>query len=198
MKSEIKKVIQDTIIENLENFQLIEGGQQRTVGDLIENKVLTILKNTSHPLIEKIVQPRSKKSIEDLTLVSGGIKYYLDPKTHDKNSNFSMPNLTSISKIKKLFSSDSEELIYILIDYEIIENFVHIKKVDTLFIWEFGFDNLSIGALGNGQLQIKNKHNPIVISELGKEFWFTSFKFLVKNYLIKQQNKIHKQIIEWD
>ena len=75
------QLIKTQLDENLTDFELVDGGQQRTVGDLIESKVSEILKNTSSDLITEIRAPRSKKSIEDVTLVSSGITYYIDPKT---------------------------------------------------------------------------------------------------------------------
>ena len=41
------QLIKTQLDENLTDFELVDGGQQRTVGDLIESKVSEILKNTS-------------------------------------------------------------------------------------------------------------------------------------------------------
>jgi hypothetical protein len=35
----IKQYITDLLTNNLQNFVLVDGGQQRTIGDLIENKI---------------------------------------------------------------------------------------------------------------------------------------------------------------
>ena len=94
----IKQYIKNLLNDKLTNFELVNGGQQRTIGDLIEFKVSEILYNDTNELISEKKLPRSKKSIEDVTLISNGIKYYIDPKTHDINSQFSMPNLTSVEK----------------------------------------------------------------------------------------------------
>ena len=100
----IKQYVKQILDDKLQNFELVDGGQQRTVGDLVEHKVLEILNSCNSELISEKKQARSKKSIEDITLISNGITYYIDPKTHDKDSDFSMPNLTAITKLKKLFS----------------------------------------------------------------------------------------------
>lgn len=194
----IKKLVKQLLEENLVDFELVNGGMQRTVGDLIENKISDILFNSDSELITEKREPRSKKSIEDVTLVSGGVLYYIDPKTHDTNSDFSMPNLTSIDKIKKLFSSDEQELIYVFVSYGLENGMVVISDIKVFFIWELDISILGIGALGKGQLQIKNANNELVFTNKGKQEWFEDFKKLVHEYLKKQITKTNKQILEWE
>lgn len=194
---EIKEHIKELLEQNLVNFELVDGGMQRTVGDLIESKITEILFNSDSELITEKREPRSKKSIEDVTLVSGGVSYYIDPKTHDQNSDFSMPNLTSIDKIKKLFSSNEQELIYVFVSYVLDNGMVMIGDIKVFSIWELDISILGIGALGKGQLQIKNANNELVFTNKGKQEWFEDFKKLVQEYLKKQITKTNKQILEW-
>jgi hypothetical protein len=193
----IKQHIKELLNEQLQSFELIEGGQQRTVGDLIEGKITEILFNSESELITEKIAPRSKKSIEDVTLVSDGVSYYIDPKTHDISSDFSMPNLTSVEKIKKLFSKSNKELIYVFVSYYIAGGMVMINDIKVYFIWELDTSILGVGALGKGQLQIKNANNLLVITDKGKTEWYSDFKGLVQEYLKKQIIKINKQISEW-
>lgn len=190
--------IKTQLEENLTNFELVDGGQQRTVGDLIESKVSEILRNSNSELITEKRAPRSKKSIEDVTLVSGGVLYYIDPKTHDVNSDFSMPNLTSIEKIKKLFLNQNEELVYVFVSYRLQNGMINIVDIKVFFLWELDVSILGIGALGKGQLQIKNANNKLVFTSIAKENWYKEFKKLVQEYLKKQIIKIKKQIIAWE
>jgi hypothetical protein len=193
----IKQHIKELLDEQLENFELIEGGQQRTVGDLIESKVSEILFNSTSDLISEKIAPRSKKSIEDVTLVSNGVSYYIDPKTHDINSEFSMPNLTSVQKIKKLFDTTDKELIYVFVSYAITDGRVIISDIKVFFLWELDISILGVGALGKGQLQIKNANKNLVFTEKGKVGWYGDFKLLMQEFLKKQLIKVNKQILEW-
>jgi hypothetical protein len=193
----IKQHIKELLDEQLENFELIEGGQQRTVGDLIESKVSEILFNSTSELISEKIAPRSKKSIEDVTLVSNGVLYYIDPKTHDINSDFSMPNLTSVEKIKKLFDTTDKELIYVFVSYAITDGMVIISDIKVFFLWELDISILGVGALGKGQLQIKNANKDLVLTEKGKVGWYGDFKLLMQEFLKKQLIKVNKQILEW-
>jgi hypothetical protein len=193
----IKQHIKELLDEQLQNFELIEGGQQRTVGDLIESKVSEILFNSNSELISEKRAPRSKKSIEDVTLVSNGVLYYIDPKTHDINSDFSMPNLTSVEKIKKLFDTTDKELIYVFVSYSITNAMVIISDVKVFFLWELDISILGVGALGKGQLQIKNANKDLVFTQKGKVGWYGDFKLLMQEFLKKQLIKVNKQILEW-
>ena len=193
----IKQYIKNLLNDKLTNFELVNGGQQRTIGDLIEFKVSEILYNDTNELISEKKLPRSKKSIEDVTLISNGIKYYIDPKTHDINSQFSMPNLTSVEKIKKLFLTNEKELVYVFVVYSLVDHVVIIEDIKVFFIWELDISILGVGALGKGQLQIKNANIDIVFTNKGKIEWYSNFRKLVQEYLIKQIIKINKQILEW-
>lgn len=193
----IKEHIKQLLEENLHNFELVDGGQQRTVGDLIENKVSEILYSSTSELISEKRVPRSKKSIEDVAIISNGVTYYIDQKTHDINSDFSMPNLTSVDKIKKLFLTKNEELIYVFVSYDLVNGIVTIDNIEVFFIWELDISILGVGALGKGQLQIKNANKDLVFTNKVKQEWYSDFKKLVQEYLKKQINKINKQILEW-
>jgi hypothetical protein len=197
-KTVVKEYIQNLLTENLKSFELVNGGMQRTVGDLVESRVTEILMNSKSDLITETKGPRSKKSIEDVTLVSDLVSFYIDPKTHDMGSGFSMPNLTSIDKIKKLFLSDKKELIYVSVSYTNENGWVNIHDIKVFFIWELDISILGVGALGKGQLQIKNAKKDLVFTDKGKQKWYADFKKLVQEYLKKQIIKINKQILEWE
>lgn len=196
--NEVKQHILNLLINQLQNFELMDGGQQRTVGDLIEHKVIEILYNTNDYIITETKKSTGKKSIEDVTLISNGVSYYIDPKTHNINSSFSMPNLTSIEKLKKLINTPNCELMYVLVNYEIVDNFVMIRGFEIFFLWEIDCSILTVGALGRGQLQIKDANKDLIFTQKGKEEWYKDFKQIVQNFLEKQLVKIKKQILDWN
>jgi hypothetical protein len=194
----IKDYFTDLITQNLQDFELVDGGQQRTIGDLVENKVIEIITADTNPLISEVKLSTGKKSMEDVSVVSDGVRYLLDPKSHNVDSEFSMPNLTSISKIKKLYSTPKQELLYVFVDYQIEGQTVLIKGIKVLFLWELDMSMLGVGALGKGQLQIKNLNDDLVITDEGKEAWYDKLKVEVNKYLDKQIIKIAKQKKEWE
>jgi hypothetical protein len=198
----MKELILTEIIEKLTDFQIQNGSEQRTIGDLVENKVREICKEFSINSNLEFIDRRSKKSMEDFTLVSNedGLKrlYYFDPKTHDIDSDFSMPNLTSVDKLKKLLESEKEELLNIFISYRIDGQTVRILHVDVRYIWELDFSSLRIGSLGKGQLQISDMKKGLLLTEEGKDSWFNKLKNKVREYHISQIKRLEKEKEKWN
>ena len=125
----IKNYLTNLITENLHDFDLVDGGQQRTIGDLVEKKVVEIVSQNHGEIITEVKLSTGKKSMEDVSVVSEGVTYMLDPKSHNTDSEFSMPNLSSISRIKKLFDNNKKEMMYVFVDYKIDEQVVRIEKI---------------------------------------------------------------------
>lgn len=212
----IKDYLTDLITQNLQDFDLVDGGQQRTIGDLIENMVINIIKQNQGEIIQEVKLSKGKKSTEDVAFISDGVKYLLDPKSHNVDSDFSMPNLIAIEKLRKLLSKNVEkkkpvrkskkpkkivlpqELMFVFVDYKIEFDIVKIGSVNVTFVWELDMSMLGIGALGKGQLQIKNLNKDLVFTDEGKHIWFQRLRVEVKSYLEKQIIKIKKLQEEWD
>jgi hypothetical protein len=198
MKMNIKQHILNLLTNQLQDFELMDGGQQRTVGDLIEHKVIEILYNSKDDIITETKKSTGKKSTEDVTLISNGVSYYIDPKTHNINSDFSMPNLTAIEKLKKIIHTPNCEMMYILVNYKIFNKMVMIEGFDIFFLWEIDCSILRVGALGRGQLQLKDANKELVFTDKGKEEWFNDFRGIVIEFFQKQLIKIKKQILDWE
>lgn len=193
----IKEHIKNTLLEKLCSFEAIGGAEQRAYGDILQSKAVEILLESKNNLVTETKPAKSKRTMEDVTLISDRVSYFIDLKTHDKNAGFSMPNLTSINRIRKVFSSDKKELIYALISYVLQDNMVIVEDVEVFFIWELEPSILSVGALGMGQLQIKDANQELLFTEQGKTIWYSEFVKIVQVYLQKQKIKIEKQIISW-
>jgi len=219
----IKNYLTELITTNLKDFDLVEGAEQRTIGDLIEHQTINIIKENQGEIIQKVKPAKGKKSTEDVAFINENVKYLLDLKSHNVEADFSMPNLISIEKLRKLLTNRKkekkekkpakkptkkpikikkpepiQELIYVLIDYKIESNIVKIKSVKVVFVWEMDMTMLVIGALGNGQLQIKNLNKDLIFTTEGKKIWFQKLKVEVKEFLEKQIIKIKKLQAEWD
>jgi hypothetical protein len=195
----MKELILERVTNTLVDFQIDEGSEQRTVGDLIEYQIKQIIMGLKDSnLVRECLEPRSKKSIEDVTLIGvDNITNYIDTKTHDVDSEFSMPNLTSVEKIRKLLSDDSKSLIYVFVSYKKENNIVTIQKIQVKYIWEIDFSILRIGSLGKGQLQISDMNKELVFTEEGKVSWFEKLKFKVREYHQDRITQIEKDKLSW-
>lgn len=190
--------IKNKIQEQLTDFTIQDGSGQRTIGDLLEFKVIEILKSLKDDnLINEYIEARSKKSVEDITLIENDIHHYVDIKTHNLDLDFSMPNLTSIEKLREILLDDKKTLIYVFISYKIQENLVIINNIEVKYIWNLDFSILRIGSLGRGQLQIKNMNNELVFNDGTKLTWFEKLKKVVNLYHDSRIKKIEKEKKLW-
>lgn len=190
--------IKNKIQEQLTDFTIQDGSGQRTIGDLLEFKVIEILKSLKDDnLINEYIEARSKKSVEDITLIENDIHHYVDIKTHNLDLDFSMPNLTSIEKLREILLDDKKTLIYVFISYKIQENLVIINTIEVKYIWNLDFSILRIGSLGRGQLQIKNMNNELIFNDDDKLTWFEKLKKVVNLYHDSRIKKIEKEKKLW-
>lgn len=197
----MKESILSYLEENLIDFEIPQGSEQRTVGDLVEYKVREICQKYSIENGIKFVDRRSKKSLEDFTLVEKKdnieVYNYFDPKTHDEDADFSMPNLSSVDKLKKLLENPNQNLLNVFVSYKITNNFVSISHIDVRYIWELDFSILRIGSLGKGQLQISDMKKGILLTQEGRDEWYGKLKKLVNTYHVQQIKRIEKEKLKW-
>ena len=87
-----------------------------------------------------------------------------------------MPNLISVKRLKDVLEDDSKTLSYVFIDYKRENGNVLIEDIHIKYIWELDWSILSIGALGKGQLQIKDANKELIFTDMGKDAWFEILK----------------------
>ena len=188
--------LKNLLKEKLNNFELSESFGHRAVGDKLEADTVDILKEV---VPNNLVEAKSKRSIDDFTLVFDGVTNLYDTKTHfiQDGDGFSMPNLISVKRLKKVLEDDSKTLSYVFIDYVREGGNVIVKDVHIKYIWELDWSILGIGALGKGQLQIKDANKDLIFTDIGKEKWFEILKTKVVEFYNKELLKIEKELTNW-
>ena len=169
--------------------------QQRGIADYIEGTVrdVIIARHNGRPA-------RSKRSIEDVMV---GDFTYVDIKTRDVNADFSMPNLISIERLRKLYIDPKNELVLIFVDYAVEteevdsamysrEKYAAIKSIEIRPIESISWESMHIQALGKGQLQLKNAANPTKLYRLGRLQWLAQLKSESLLFIDKQIAKLCK------
>ena len=192
---EIEKLLK----EKLQDFPLNKKREQRVVGEELEIKTKEIVKKED-PVNYK--EPLTNRTIDDFTLVSNGRTHLYDVKSHfiQKKGGFSMPNLISVKRLRDdVLMDESITLSYIFIHYEREEDGkVIIKDVYVKYIWELDWSILRIGALGKGQLQIKNANKKFKDTKIGREKWFQELKKEVIAFYKKELPKMKDECKTWD
>jgi hypothetical protein len=196
----IIKQIQEDLDNNLPKEIPYESGlMQRGIADIIEIIVSDIILNLKHQSIKESYEAKSKRSIEDVGLVTteyDDIK--IDIKTHDSDSDLSMPNLISISRIKKFYENDRNLLLYVFVKYVSNNNVIQILDTKVKAIEQLNWECLTIGNLGKGQLQVKNMDEISFQNHMTRSDWVERLSYDVVLYYQSLVNKIQtKWIKEW-
>ena len=160
--------------------------QQRGIADKLEGACNDIIVAN----FSDVAPPRSRRSIEDVNIGNT----YVDHKSSDAALDFKMPNMISISRLKKL----DRELIYNFIIYDSNKKII----VDTfaLNVYELNWDHLKIQNLGKGQLQISSMVEFLKSPKttLTKEEWQARLKIEAVKFYKNLIKKTEKNIAAWE
>ena len=99
----------------------------------------------------------ARRAMADLAFEdTAGLYYVVDVKTHRLSTKFNMPNLTSVERLSRFYEDDKNYFVMLMIDYDMDGLRAVIDNVTFIPIEFLGWDCLTIGALGWGQIQIAN------------------------------------------
>jgi hypothetical protein len=174
----------------------VDNLEQRGYADMIEKLVAEeAMKNSPR----QFYKARSKRSIEDFSYQTNGQQTWFDVKSFDVGSDFSMPNLVSIDRLRKVMADDSQDLIYILVEYKLDHDAkkVSIEKIEFRPVYTIDTSVLAIQNLGKGVLQIKNMHNSLDRYTGSKEDWMKEISAMAYKFYDKQIVKFKKLQGTW-
>lgn len=138
----------------------------RAVGDAIQD---ILSQNITYVIGDLGTNPNAKfarRSMADLAFSDKYGNYYaIDVKTHRLDTEFNMPNLTSVARLAKFYECDTNYFLILKVDYAVEKMRVDIKKVTLVPIEYLSWECLTIGALGTGQIQIANSNIVKIIPE---------------------------------
>lgn len=114
----------------------------------------------------------SRKSMADFAFRDvDGICYRVDVKTHRLDTKFNMPNLTSVERITRFYEHDTNYFVVLMVVYELDDVLVRVSDVKFVPIEFIGWDCLTIGALGWGQIQIKDSKRITINPQYSRRSW---------------------------
>tara|TARA_Y100000385_G_scaffold279143_1_gene328421 strand:+ start:477 stop:1109 length:633 start_codon:yes stop_codon:yes gene_type:complete len=185
------------ILNNLQD-QTYEcnGLDQRGVASLIENQTQRLyrLQETF-----EYSEPESVRSIDDFTLSIDDQTYLIDVKTHDKDRDFSMPNLISTERLYKLYQDPNITFGIAIIDYRQFLNSSSKQITNTKYvpIENISWESLSIQNLGHGQIQITNLNKNIKPFNGTRKQWMNAFTVEMIKYHDKLEAKLKQRKQNW-
>ncbi len=144
----------------------------RAVGDAIENIFADAFDQILGNHCAEYSASFARRAMADLAFKDcEGLYYIVDVKTHRTDTKFNMPNLTSVERLARFYEDDSNFFTLLLIRYDIEGVTVKVSGVTFVPIEFLGWDCLTIGALGWGQIQIANSNFVTVRPGYSRKQW---------------------------
>ena len=202
------KIFEEKILKNFENklLQLLNNSEDfdnkriisspRAVGDAVQEIVCEkLLDCFPENVVKDYSDTFARRAMADLAFYDNDNNYFvIDIKTHNKNTSFNMPNLTSIERLARFYEDDKNFFVILLVEYSTEKGKIIFEKVSFVPVENFEWDCLTIGALGWGQIQIANANVIKIDRELTRKSWMLQLCDALDMFYPKEILKIEKRI----
>ena len=166
----------------------------RAVGDAIESIIRDEFDQILGDLSQEYSAQFARRAMADIAFTDhDGLYYIVDVKTHRTDTRFNMPNLTSVQRLARFYEDDSNYFVILLIEYHIDTRPV-VTNVIFVPIEFLGWDCLTIGALGWGQIQIANAKHITINAGYSRKQWMLELCDAVLAFYPREIAKIQERI----
>ncbi len=193
--TDVFKEIEQSILSTLEasdDFLTLNTLKStRAAGDAIEDILTNSFETILGDWCTEYSANFARRAMADLAFTDVDDFYYVvDVKTHRTDTKFNMPNLTSVERLSRFYEDDKNYFVLLMVSYHLVgskANFTEVKFVPIEFL---GWDCLTIGALGWGQIQIANSNYVTVNAGYSRKTWMLEFCDVVLEFYPKEIAKI--------
>jgi hypothetical protein len=168
----------------------------RAVGDAIQDVLSENFQSILGPNVcAKYSSQFARRAMADLAFEDAeGLYYVVDVKTHRLSTKFNMPNLTSVERLARFYEDDKNYFVMLMVAYNVDGLRAIIEQVRFVPIEFLGWDCLTIGALGWGQIQIANSNRITVNPQYPRKRWMIEFCDTMLEFYPKEIAKINRRI----
>jgi hypothetical protein len=171
----------------------------RAAGDAIENVVAASFDKILGSHCGEYSSSFARRAMADLAFKDReGLYYIVDVKTHRTDTKFNMPNLTSVERLARFYEDDSNFFTLLLISYGVEGVKAKVSEVTFVPIEFLGWDCLTIGALGWGQIQIANSNVVTVNPGYSRKRWMLEFCDVILEFYPKEMAKIGERVSRFE
>jgi hypothetical protein len=168
----------------------------RAVGDAIQDILAENFQQILGDERVKYSTGFARRAMADLAFEDHeGLYYIVDVKTHRLNDTmFNMPNLTSVERLARFYEDDKNYFVLLLISYEVQGSQAVVKQARFTPIEFVGWDCLTIGALGWGQIQIANSRFVTIKPAYSRRAWMIELCDRLFEFYPREISKIGRRI----
>lgn len=127
-----------------------------------------------------------------------GLHHAIDVKTHRADSRFSMTNLTSVERLAHFYANDTNFFALLLIRYGIEGRRPVVTETTFVPIEFLAWDCLTIGALGRGQIQIRDSNTVTVNPGYSRRRWMLEFCDAMLSFYPREIAKIGERVSRFE
>jgi hypothetical protein len=172
----------------------------RAVGDAVQNLLSANFQNILGDKICKEYSERfARRAMADLAFSDHDGRYYIvDVKTHRTSTKFNMPNITSVERIARFYEDDANYFVVLMVSYDVVGYNIKVEKIHFVPIEFLGWDCLTIGALGWGQIQIANSNFVTIVEKNSRRSWMIELCDTLLEFYPKEVLKVNKRIAHFE
>lgn len=202
-ENEILAYFQNKLIEILNGSKDFDNpriiASPRAVGDAVqeivgENMVSCFPEN----MIKYYKASFPRRAMPDVAFSDLDDNYFVvDIKTHNIDTNFNRPNLTSVARLARFYENDKNFFVILLIEYTTKTGKLRFTNVRLVPIENFEWTCLTMGALGEGQIQIENTNIVNINRTLTRKQWMLQLCDTLDLFYPKEIEKIENRILRF-
>ncbi len=163
----------------------------RAAGDAIQKAVSSKLENILGKACKEYKIDASRKAFSDMQFMGNSDIYCaVDVKSHNLDSEFNMPNLTSARRLIKFYDENKRCFILLIVEYTVNDKIIVPQKVVFVPIEHLDWGCLTIGALGWGQVQIRDSKKIKINRKQTKRQWVLRLCINMIDFYSSEQKKI--------
>ncbi len=167
----------------------------RAVGDAIESILGDSFDTILGDLCKEYSAVFARRAMADLAFTDVDDFYYVvDVKTHRTDTRFNMPNLTSVRRLARFYEEDTNCFVLLIVTYHLEATQAIVTDVRFVPIEFLGWDCLTIGALGWGQIQIADSNVITVKPQYSRKKWMLELCDVLFEFYPKEIAKINDRI----
>jgi|ERR1039458_1859301 hypothetical protein len=167
----------------------------RAAGDAIEDIVARSFDRILGPVSSEYSSDFARRAMADIAFTDvDGLYYIVDVKTHREDTKFKMPNLTSVERLSRFYEDDNNYFTILMISYGVDGNTARVSDVKFVPIEFLGWDCLTVGALGWGQIQIANSNCVTLLPGNSRKQWMLEFCDVMLEFYPREISKIGDRI----
>ena len=171
----------------------------RAVGDVVQQILETSFAAILGSLAAKYSSGFARRAMADLAFEdTEGCYYVVDVKTHRTDASFNMPNLTSVDRLARFYEDDKNYFAILLISYHVTREDIVFTDVKIVPIEFLGWDCLTIGALGWGQIQIANASRITINPGYSRRRWMIEMCDSLLQFYPREIMKIESRISRFE